>query len=396
MSASVRLIEFGAIILGLGLLARLATRFGFSTIPLYLLAGLAFGRGGAVPLVTSAEFVEFGSEIGIILLLLVLGLEYSADELTIALKSSASSGVLNAALNFTPGFLAGLLLGWTPLAATFLGGVTYVSSSGIVSKVLDELRWTGNRETAIVLAILVIEDLSMAAYLPLAAVLVAAGGFLSTLLSLGTALVVVATVVFVAVRYGPLVSRMVFTHSDETLLLTVLGMTLVVAGLLESIHVSAAVGAFFVGLSISGAAAERAGPLLHPLRDFFAAVFFVFFSLQIDPASIPPVLGPAAALAVLTGATKTFTGWTAARRSGIGARGRWRAALLLLSRGEFSIAIAGIGVAAGVEAELGPLAAAYVLLLAVAGPTALRVAGRRLSPQAAAARSMRDPGGRGA
>lgn len=383
MSASVRLLEFGAIILGLGLLARLATRFGLSTIPLYLLAGLAFGNGGAVPIVTSVEFVEFGSEIGVILLLLVLGLEYSAEELIGELRSSLGSGVLNAALNFTPGFMTGLLLGWDPLAATFLGGVTYVSSSGIVSKLLNDLRWTGNRETPVVLAILVMEDLSMAAYLPLAGVLVAAGGFVATVLSLGTALLVVAAVLYVAVRYGSVVSRSVFTHSDETLLLTVIGMTFVVAGLLEGIHVSAAVGAFFVGLSLSGPAAERAGPLLHPLRDFFAAVFFVFFSLQIDPASIPRVLGPAAALAVLTGATKLFTGWTAARRAGVAARGRWRVALLLLARGEFSIAIAGIGVAAGVEVELGPLAAAYVLLLAIAGPTALRVVGRRLSPRAA-------------
>ena len=385
MTDSVRLLEFGALILGLGLLARLATRFGFSTIPLYLLAGLAFGRGGAVPIVTSAEVVEFGSEIGIILLLLVLGLEYSAEELTGVLRTSMGSGLVNAGLNFVPGFVAGLFLGWDPLAAAFLGGVTYVSSSGIVSKLLAELRWTGNRETPVVLATLVMEDLSMALFLPLVGVLVAAGGLAATVAALGTALVVVTAVLFVAVRYGRLVSRMVFTHSDETLLLTVLGMTFVVAGLLEGIHVSAAVGAFFVGLSISGPAAERAGPLLHPLRDLFAAVFFLFFGLQIDPSSIPPVLGVAIALAVVTGGTKLFAGWTAARRAGVAARGRWRAALLLLPRGEFSIAIAGIGVAAGVEPELGPLAATYVLLLAIAGPTALRIAAVRLTPRTPAA-----------
>lgn len=380
MAHWLRFVELGALLLGLSLLARLATRIKVSPIPLYLLGGLAFGEGGLLPLVTSEEFVEVGADLGIVLLLLVLGLEYSADELTAALRVSGPSGLVNAVLNFVPGLAAGLLLAWDPLAAVFLGGVTYVSSSGIISKLLEDLRWTGNRETSTVIALVVMEDLTMAVYLPVVGVLVTAAGVGPAVVSVALALAAVAAVLFVAARFGEHISRAVFTHSDETLLLTVVGLTLVMAGLMEGIKVSAAVGAFFVGLALSGPAAHRVQPLLHPLRDLFAAVFFVFFSLRVDPSALGRVLLPAAALAVVTAGTKVATAWYAGHRAGLGKRGRWRAALLLVSRGEFSVAIAGIAVSAGIEPDLGAFAAAYVLILAIGGPVAVRLVGPRLSP----------------
>jgi CPA2 family monovalent cation:H+ antiporter-2 len=118
------LLELGGVILGLGVLGRLAGRFGLPAIPLYLLAGLAFGEGGLLRLVTAREFIEVGAEIGVILLLLLLGLEYSAGELVASLRRSAPDGLVDLALNFPPGLAAGLLLGWGPLAAVVLGGVT--------------------------------------------------------------------------------------------------------------------------------------------------------------------------------------------------------------------------------------------------------------------------------
>ena len=87
-------------ILGLGILGRLAGRLGLSAIPLYLLAGLAFGEGEC--LVTAQEFIEIGAEVGVILLLLLLGLEYSASELMGSLQAAAPAGLVDLALNFTP------------------------------------------------------------------------------------------------------------------------------------------------------------------------------------------------------------------------------------------------------------------------------------------------------
>jgi CPA2 family monovalent cation:H+ antiporter-2 len=157
-------------------------------------------------------------------------------------------------------------------------------------------------------------------------------------------------------------------------LLKVLGLALLVAGFSAAMQVSAAVGAFLLGIAISGSTAENATKLLEPLRDLFAAVFFVVFGLNTDPTSIPPVLGWAVVLAVATSATKIATGWWAARRQGIGPLGRARAGAALVARGEFSIVIAGLAVSYNaVEPELAALATAYVLLMAVAGPVAARV-----------------------
>jgi monovalent cation:H+ antiporter-2, CPA2 family len=371
--SSTVLIELGAVIVGLAILARLASRLAIPAIPLYLLAGLAFGEGGLLPLVTTAEFIEIGAEIGLILLLLSLGLEYSARELISTLKVQAPAGIIDAALNFTPGVLAGLLLGFDWLAAAVLGGVTYVSSSGVVAKLLHDLGRVGNRETPVVLSILVIEDLAMAVYLPMLAGLLIGGITFSGLGAAAAAIVGVVVFLGIAQRVEVGIGRLLFSHSDEALLLTILGIAVLVAGIAELVQVSAAVGALLVGIALSGPAAQGARALLAPLRDFLAAIFFAFFGLRVDPGLIPGVLGPALILAVVTAATKFATGWWSARRAGIGPRGRARAGSALIARGEFSIVIAGIAVASGLNTEVGALSIAYVLVLAVVGPVAARV-----------------------
>lgn len=368
------LVELGGILLGLAILSRLATRIGIPTIPLYLTAGLAFGRGGVVPLVTAEEFVQVGAEIGLILLLFMLGLEYTASELITTLRSQARVGVIDLLLNFTPGLAAGLLLGWGPVLAIVLGGVTYVSSSGIVAKVLSDQGWTGNRETPTVISALVIEDLVMALYLPVAAALLVGRGGVASLVPALIAVAIVALVLGAATRIEVGVSRLVFSRSDESLLLTILGMTILIAGTAEAFGLSAAVAALLVGIVLSGPAAEAAHALLTPMRDLFAAMFFAFVGLSVDPASIPPVLAPAALLAVATLATKVATGWIGAARSGVGLRGRTRAGAMLIARGEFSIAIAGLATAAGVVADFEALAVSYVFLLAILGPIFVRLA----------------------
>jgi CPA2 family monovalent cation:H+ antiporter-2 len=366
------LIELGLVVIGLAILARIASRWGFSAIPLYLLAGVAFGKGGLAPLNFSSGFTHLGAEIGVLLLLFMLGLEYTGVDLVANLWSALPAAIVDFALNFTPGLLAGLLLKWTPLAAILLGGVTYVSSSGVIAKVLAELRRLNNPETPAVLSILVLEDLAMAIYLPLVAVLLAGGSTARMVLSVSLALATVLLVLTVAVRYGFALSRVVAHESDEIVLLTIFGAVLLVAGAAQRVQVSAAIGAFLVGIAVSGPMAEQTHRLLAPLRDLFAATFFFFFGLQIDPATLPSALPTAVLLGVVTAATKVLTGFWAARRTGVDRRGRLRAGMALVARGEFSIVIAGLG--ASLEPQLGALAAAYVLFLAVFGPILARTA----------------------
>ncbi|WP_041939526.1 MULTISPECIES: cation:proton antiporter [Frankia] len=375
-STATTFLELGGVLFSLGILGHLALRVGISPIPLYLVGGLAFGHGGLLPLGASEEFIGVGAEIGVVLLLLTLGLEYTAGELLSGLRKQARAGVLDLVLNATPGVVAAFILGWGPTAAVVLGGVTAISSSGIIAKVLGDLGRLGNRETPVVLSVLVLEDLAMAVYLPILTALLAHHSFARGSLTVAIALGLLVAVLYVALRHSDKVTRLVFNPSadrdDEVLLLRALGLALLVAGLAQRMQVSSAVGAFLVGIALSGPVAEGAQEVLRPLRDLFAAVFFVFFGMQTAPADIPPALLAGSLLALAGVVTKVMTGWWAARSAGIGTMGRFRAGAALVARGEFSIVIAGLAVAAGIEPKLGPLAACYVLLMAIIGPLAAR------------------------
>ena len=363
-------IELGAAILGLALLARLANRWGFSAIPLYLLAGLAFGNGGLAPLKVSSEFIHIGAEIGVLLLLFMLGLEYTGDDLKNSLRRGITPGLVDLVLNFPPGFVAGLWLGWNPLAAVLLGGITYISSSGVIAKILSELGRLNNQETPAILSVLVLEDLAMAVYLPIIAVLLAGGDPVRIAISVSIAVAAVFSVLFVVIKYGDSLSRFAAHQSDEIILLSVLGTVLLVGGIAQRLQVSAAIGAFLVGIAVSGPMREQSHRLMAPLRDFFAAIFFFFFGLQINPTSLVSVLAIASGLAAATAITKIASGYWAARRLGADTRSALRAGVVLIARGEFSIVIAGLG--AGLESQLEALSAAYVLLLALLGPLLAR------------------------
>jgi CPA2 family monovalent cation:H+ antiporter-2 len=373
--AALGFIEIGAVVLGLSVLARLATRLGITAIPFYLLAGLALGEGGIAPLDVSSDFIKVAADIGVLLLLLTLGLEYSGDELRHGLRTSAVPGLIDAALNFAPGFGMGLLLGWDVPAATLLGGVTWISSSGVVAKVLGDLDRMGNRETPAILNLLVVEDLAMAVYLPVAAALVVGGDLEATSTSVAVALIAVTVILWSALRFGHRLSDLLAGGSDEALLLAVFGLTLLVGGLAEQVQVSAAIGAFLVGLALSGVVQERAVSLIAPLRDLFAATFFLFFSFQIDPAVLADAAVPAIALAVVGTAGKMGSGWMAARSAGVGRNGRLRAGAALIARGEFSIVIAALGASLVDGPELAGVAAGFVLLTAIIGPVAAKFVG---------------------
>jgi K+:H+ antiporter subunit KhtU len=368
------LVELGVLFLVLALLGLVARALGLSPIPFVLLAGLGFGSGGPVPLDTAQPFVETAAEIGVILLLLTLGLEFTSTELVASLRRHTPSGVLDLVLNAPPGFVAGLLLGLPWSGALALAGVTWVSSSGIIARLLGDLGRLANRETPAVLSVLVLEDVAMAVFLPLLGVAVSGGGPLRAVGGAALAAGAVLVILVAAHRHGHRLGRFLTHPDDEQVLLRLVGLTLLVAGLAQAVGASAAVGAFLVGIAVPPSFANRARAILTPLRDLFAATFFVAFGLSTDPAALGPVLPAALALAAVTTSTKLATGYFAALRDGVGPAGRWRAGAALVARGEFSIVIAGLAVTAGI-ADVGPVATAYVLLLAVGGPLLTRFIG---------------------
>ena len=316
---------------------------------------------------------------GVVLLLLALGLEFSADEFGNALKRHAPSGIVDFFLNATPGFIFGWLIGLEWPACLALAGITWVSSSGIVAKVLGDLNRLGNRETPAVLSVLVLEDIAMAVYLPVLGIVLVGGAVLMGALGAVLGVAAVVAIVMLAQRGERIAERLLNHDDDEQVLLRVLGLTLLVAGAAELLGVSSAVGAFLVGLAIPPKAARQARRVMEPLRDLFAAVFFLAFASQVDLNSIPAVLPEAVLLMVITLVTKVITGWYAAGREKAAARGRMRAGTVLVARGEFSIVIAGLAVAAGF-AEVGVLTTTYVLLMAVIGPILTRFSDQLARP----------------
>ncbi|GAA2355212.1 cation:proton antiporter [Nonomuraea africana] len=367
------LLELGVILAALSVLGALARRFALSPIPLYLFAGLSLGEGGIAPVPAAGEFVQIGAAIGLVLLLLALGLQFSINEFSASLRRHVPSAAVDLVLNAVPGALAGWFLGLDGVGILALAGVTYISSSGIIARLLDDLRRLGNRETPAVLSVLVLEDFAMAAYLPLLVVLASGGTWLQATLGVLVAVGAVLAAFVVSYRWGHHLGRLLSDPDPEQLMLRVLGITLIVAALAELVHASAAVGAFLVGLTLTGEAARRARSVLTPLRDLFAAVFFLAIGLSVSLRDLVPVLPVALVLAVVTAATKVATGQYAAFREGAGARGRLRAGTALIARGEFSIVI--IGLVGAQHDKLGPLVAAYVLVLAIAGPLATRLGG---------------------
>ncbi|WP_435201033.1 cation:proton antiporter [Janibacter sp. GS2] len=368
---AVLLLELSLLFLALSVLGLLARWLGLSPIPFILLAGLAFGDGGLTTLEASGLFIDVAAEIGVVLLLLALGLEFTSTELMDSLRRHAPSGVVDLLLNAPPGFIAGLLLGFPWPAALALAGITWVSSSGIIARLLGDLGRLANRETPAVLSVLVLEDVAMAVFLPLLGVAALGGGPVQAIAATTLGGGAVLLLLIAAHRHGHHLARVLAHDDDEQVVLRLVGLTLLLAGIAQGVGASAAVGAFLVGVAVPPSFAARARTLIAPLRDVFSAVFFAAFGLGIDPAALGPVLPAAVALAVVTIGTKLATGYYAAGRDGVGPAGRWRAGAALVARGEFSIVIAGLVVGAGLT-MVGPVATAYVLLLAVTGPVLAR------------------------
>lgn len=368
---SVMLAEIGAALLVLGIVAFIANRLKFSVVPLYLLIGLAIGDGGIVPLSVSEEFMNTGAQIGAIMLLLLLGLEYSAYDLSKAFQERKSAGLIDFLANSIPGFVLALALGWGVGGAFALAGITYVSSSGIAAQLIKELGWRRSEVSKRAIGVLVFEDLALAPYLPLLTSVVlgvaAWSGFVSVALALG----ITGLVILISFRGSSKLVKILDPNEPGGLLLTVFGAALLAAGLADLVGFSGVVAAFLIGLLLTGEVAETARARLSPIRDIFAAIFFLFFGITTNPADLPAVLPLAVLLAVLGIAGKYLVGWWVTRDLS-DKLSAWRATGFLIARGEFSMVIAALAAPIVIGIELQALTLAYVIITAFAASIVLR------------------------
>lgn len=383
------LAELAVTVALLGGLGLLASRFGLSAIPAYLLAGLLLGPNEpkVFSLISPSEVTDFVAEIGIIFLLFFLGLEFTLTRLSRSRRHVLLGGVFDFAVNAGLGLLVGLAaFGWS-FAALILAAAIYVSSSAITVKGLIDFRRLADDETDLVLAILVAEDLVIALVLGFAA---GGGGAAAT-----TIAIVAKAIGFIAVSLA--LSKWASTAIDRVLdwlpreffLLAVFGFLVGMAAVADALGLSEAIGALMAGVVLSETSMrEEIEERFFSFRDVFAALFFFVFGLSIDVSALGDV-GWLLALAVpATVIGKLAGGHLAGRFGGLSPRRSFNAGVALIAHGEFTIILA--QVASGNDQLLGhqqetlvAFAGLYVLLTATIGVVLMKESkalGRRLFP----------------
>ncbi|CAN5864432.1 K(+)/H(+) antiporter subunit KhtU [soil metagenome] len=363
------LLGAGTVLGALALAGLLFRRLRQSFIPAFILLGMA-----ARPLVQDLHLLEVLATLGVVLLLFFMGLEFSLGALLRNRKRIVRDGVIDVTVSLPIGFVAGMGMGWGFKGALLLAGAFYISSSAIIAKSVIELQRAADPETESALGVLVFEDLFIALFLAVlsGAVLVAEPSAASAAWGIGKALLFFGAVVLVAFRARPLLNRLFDLESDDLFILLVGSVVLLLSWGAVAAGLSEAIGAFLVGLALAETDHKaRAERLFAPLQGLFATVFFLGFGLSIDPGTFGQVWPQALILAVLGVAVKVAGGWWIGQTSGLNQRSSLALGLTLIARGEFSIVLAGIAVAAGLP-ELGALLALLVLALSIIGTTAMQ------------------------
>src|ERR1051325_794805 len=355
----------------------LAHKLGLSNIPFLIIIGMAVGPHAPQIGVFDFRFIETGSlitfmgRIGVLFLLFYLGLEANVTRLIEAGRSILVGGSIYVGINFTVGFAFGYLVGFPLREALIIAGLTTVSSSAIVAKILFDYRRMANPETQIVLGITMFEDVFLAVYLSLISGIVlsgatSVGGVLS---SGGIALGFIIGLMVVGRWATPLLNRLLRISSNEVFVVVIFACLFLLAGLGETIHVAESIGALLLGLILGETEhSERMERLIVPFRDSFGAIFFFGFGLSIDPFSLGGAVWLAVGAALLSFVGVVIAGMIVGSRAKLSAVGSLNTSFTLLARGEFSIIIVNLALAGGLMAVLQPFAALYVLILASASP----------------------------
>ncbi|MEC0312806.1 K(+)/H(+) antiporter subunit KhtU [Bacillus subtilis] len=369
--------EVGTALVLVAIASVIANKIKFSIIPFLIVLGMLVGphapKMGIIDLtfIQSSEIIEFFGRMGVLFLLFYLGLEFSVGKLIKSGKSIAVGGTIYILINFSLGLLYGFITGFSFLEVLILAGVITISSSAIVAKVLVDLKRTANPETELILGIIMFEDIFLAVYLSVVSGLVlgdatsVGSAFLSILIAFGYMLLF-----FIAARkLPPLLNKLLDIRSNEVFIIVIFAALFFIAGFSETIHVAEAIGALLLGLVFSETEhSDRIEHLVVPFRDFFGAMFFFSFGLSIDPFSLGEAVWLALGAVILTILGNFIAGMVAGRRAGLSHKASSNIGLTIVSRGEFSIIVANLGIAGGLSATLKPFAALYVLILAILGP----------------------------
>ena len=369
--------EVGTALMIVAIGSIIANKLKFSIIPILIILGMLVGPHapniGIIDLkfIESNDIIQFLGRIGVLFLLFYLGLEFSVGKLVKSGRNIVVGGSIYVAINFALGLLYGFIAGMPLMETLIIAGLLSVSSSAIVAKVLVDLKRTANTETELILGIILFDDIFLALFLTtmsgvlLAESTSALGIITSVLISIGYMLVF-----FVIARKGAtLLNKWLNIKSDEIFIIVIFAILFFVAGFSETLHVAEAIGALLLGLVFSETEhRDRIEKLVVPFRDFFGAIFFFSFGLSIDPSTLADAIWIALGAAVITIVGNFVAGMISGRQAGLSHKASTNIGLTIMARGEFSIIVANLGIAAGLSSILTPFTALYVLILAILGP----------------------------
>jgi CPA2 family monovalent cation:H+ antiporter-2 len=314
----------------------------------------------------------------VLFLLFYMGLDFSLSAFLGQWRRVMVAGTIDLVINFPLGLVLGWLLGWTLIEALFLAGIMYMSSSAMVAKSLIDLRRVANPETETLLGIMVYEDLVVAFYLAVLSGMAASGRAEGW----PAAMAVVKGIGFcgafiVAARYGRRwFDRLLAQDSSELFLLLVFALVLLASCGALFMGLAEAIGAFMLGLLVSETShKERVHTVFMPFQQFFAALFFVAFGMQIEYREFLGVWAPALLLVVCALIGKMLAGYLAGRWQGLPTSASLNIGYAMVAKGEFSIILAGVAATvARPEAHVEALVALFVLIMSVIGPTLMKEA----------------------
>jgi CPA2 family monovalent cation:H+ antiporter-2 len=365
------LLVLGVLFVVAYILGRLGKLIGLPSIPIYMLVGLlASPHMHLIPGGFKPANVELVAVFGLIFLLFNLGLEFDQDEFFGNARGLLLSGGTRLIINFGIGIGFGFWVGWGAREALIIAGMTATSSSAIVTKLLIELRRLANPETPVILGIAVVEDVFIAFYLAIVAVVI--GGktnIWQIVLELGISFAFLIAMFALARWGGKHVSRVLGARDDELFTILFFGLAVAFGGIGDLLGVSNAIGAFLIGLVLGATRFRtRIESFALPLRDVFGAFFFVNFGLSLNPSNFAAVLLPVGGAVLMTLIVNAGGGWLIAWLNRLPPRYGLGIGLILQNRGEFALILATLATAAGLDARLTPFAGLYVLVMSLIGP----------------------------
>jgi len=342
----------------------------------YIIAGLIVGPHVPIPIVADPGIIQTLSELGVILLMFSLGLEFHLAKLVRVGPAAGFTAVIETSLMAWLGFLAGRAFGWTLLECVFAGAIVAISSTTILAKAFDEQGIRG-RLRELVVGILLIEDLIAIIFM---AVLTAVGtgaglsasGLAGTVGRLAMFLVGLLVVgMLVVPRFIRYVTRI---GRAETTLVASIGICFATAYIAQRFGYSVALGAFIAGsLVAESGKGEEIEHLVRPVRDVFAAIFFVSVGMLLEPTLVAQHWGAVLVLAVIVTGGKITGVSVGAFLAGSGTRTAVQSGMSLAQIGEFSFIIAGLGLSLGATRDfLFPVAVAVSALTALSTPWLIR------------------------